>query len=69
MLDQQAGVLADVEGDLVREVIGRLRTGYQVEGREMTPAQLLERLGFGANNFRLGCPAPTSPAASAGGRS
>jgi len=46
MLDQQAGVLADVEGDLVREVLGRLRTGYQVEGREMTPAQLLERLGF-----------------------
>jgi ATPase subunit of ABC transporter with duplicated ATPase domains len=46
MLDQQAGVLADIEGDLVREVIGRLRAGYQVEGRELTPTQLLERLGF-----------------------
>jgi ATPase subunit of ABC transporter with duplicated ATPase domains len=51
MLDQQAGVLADVEGDLVREVLGRLRTGYQVEGREMTPAQLLERLGFGRQHL------------------
>ncbi len=51
MLDQQAGVLADVEGDLVREVLGRLPTGYQVEGREMTPAQLLERLGFGARTL------------------
>ncbi len=46
MLDQRAGVLADVEGDLVRDVLGRLPTGYQVEGREVTPAQLLERLGF-----------------------
>ena len=26
---------------------GRLHGGYQVEGREVTPAQLLERLGFG----------------------
>ncbi len=47
MLDQQAGILAEVEGDLVREVIGRLKAGYVVDGRELTPAQLLERLGFG----------------------
>lgn len=46
MLDQQAGILAEVEGDLVREVIGRLREGYEVDGRELTPTQLLERLGF-----------------------
>ena len=46
MLDQQAGILAAIEGDLVREVIGRLPAGYQVEGRELTPTQLLERLGF-----------------------
>jgi ABC transport system ATP-binding/permease protein len=46
MLDQQAGILADIEGDMVREVIGRLPAGYQVEGRELTPTQLLERLGF-----------------------
>ena len=65
MLDQQAGVLAGLEGDLVREVIGRLPTGYQVEGREMTPAQLLERLGFGATNFRPAC--VNCPVGSAGG--
>ncbi|OBF22183.1 ABC-F family ATP-binding cassette domain-containing protein [Mycobacterium sp. ACS4331] len=46
MLDQQAGILAEVEGDLVREVVGRLQTSYMVDGREMTPTQLLERLGF-----------------------
>ena len=46
MLDQQSGVLAGLDGDLVREVIGRLQTSYVVDGRELTPAQLLERLGF-----------------------
>ena len=46
MRDQQAGILAEVEGDLVREVVGRLQTSYMVDGREMTPTQLLERLGF-----------------------
>ena len=29
-----------------RDVLGRLHGGYQVDGREVTPAQLLERLGF-----------------------
>jgi ABC transport system ATP-binding/permease protein len=51
MLDQQADSLAELEGDLVREVIGRLQTGYQVDGRELTPAQLLERLGFGREHL------------------
>ena len=46
MLDQQAGRLTELAEDLVREVIGRLKTGYQVDGKELTPAQLLERLGF-----------------------
>ena len=46
MLDQQAGELAEIAGDMVREVIGRLKAGYIVEGKELTPAQLLERLGF-----------------------
>jgi ABC-type multidrug transport system ATPase subunit len=46
MLDQEAGRLADIEGDLVREVIATLQTGYVVDGKELTPAQLLERLGF-----------------------
>ena len=46
MLDQQAGRLAAVEDDLVREVLGRLKSDYQVDGKDITPAQLLERLGF-----------------------
>ena len=46
MLDQQAGRLTEIADDLVREVIGRLQTGYLVDGKELTPAQLLERLGF-----------------------
>ncbi|BBZ67499.1 ABC transporter ATP-binding protein [Mycolicibacterium insubricum] len=46
VLDQQSGVLADVEDDMVREVVGRLRTDYSVDGKDLTPTQLLERLGF-----------------------
>lgn len=45
-LDQQAGILNDIAGDLVRDVLGRLKTSYLVDDRELTPAQLLERLGF-----------------------
>jgi ATPase subunit of ABC transporter with duplicated ATPase domains len=46
ILDQQGGQLAELDDDLVREVIGRLKTGYVVDGKELTPAQVLERLGF-----------------------
>jgi ABC-type multidrug transport system ATPase subunit len=46
MLDQQAGILAGVEGDMVREVLAQLQTNFQVDGKDITPAQLLERLGF-----------------------
>ena len=46
VLDQQGDQLADVTGDRIADLLGRLPGGYQVEGREVTPAQLLERLGF-----------------------
>ena len=46
MLDQQGDELAPMTGDRVADVLSRLRTGYQVDGREITPAQLLERIGF-----------------------
>lgn len=46
MLDQQAGRLNELADDLVREVLGRLKTSYHVDGKDLTPAQLLERLGF-----------------------
>ncbi|MBU3752027.1 MAG: ABC-F family ATP-binding cassette domain-containing protein, partial [Mycobacterium sp.] len=51
MLDQQAGRLTELADDLVREVLGRLKAGYPVEGKELTPAQLLERLGFRRDQF------------------
>ena len=46
MLDQQAGILTDLAGDMVRDVLAQLKAGYVIDGKELTPAQLLERLGF-----------------------
>lgn len=46
VLDQRGEDLAAVAGDRIADVLGRLRGGYQVDDREVTPAQLLERLGF-----------------------
>jgi ATP-binding cassette subfamily F protein uup len=46
MLDQQGDELAPLVGDRVVDVLGTLRGGYQVDGRDVSPAQLLERLGF-----------------------
>ena len=51
ILDQQGSQLSEIEQDLVRDVVGRLKTGYQVDGKELTPAQLLERLGFGRDQL------------------
>jgi ABC transport system ATP-binding/permease protein len=46
ILDQRGDELASLDGDRVADVLGRLRSGYRVDGRDVTPAQLLERLGF-----------------------
>ncbi|MFP5416249.1 MAG: ABC-F family ATP-binding cassette domain-containing protein [Actinomycetes bacterium] len=46
VLDQQFAELEEIAGDRVRDVLARLRTTYMVDGKETTPAQLLERLGF-----------------------
>ena len=46
MLDQSGAELAPLTGERVADVLGRLRSDYEVDGREVTPAQLLERLGF-----------------------
>jgi ATPase subunit of ABC transporter with duplicated ATPase domains len=45
-LTQQLAELQDVQNDRVSEVIGRYRTSYVAGGKELTPGQLLERLGF-----------------------
>ncbi|MEY7973018.1 ABC-F family ATP-binding cassette domain-containing protein [Saccharomonospora xinjiangensis] len=46
LLDQQFSQLADIGGDRVREVLARTRTTFTIDGKDHTPAQLLERLGF-----------------------
>ncbi|BBZ52780.1 ABC-F family ATP-binding cassette domain-containing protein [Mycobacterium heidelbergense] len=46
VLDQRGDDLSAVAADRIADVLGRLPGGYQVDGREVTPAQLLERLGF-----------------------
>jgi ABC transport system ATP-binding/permease protein len=47
VLDQQGDLLTQYAGDRIADVLTGLRGGYEVEGREVTPTQLLERLGFG----------------------
>ncbi|MFZ7089163.1 ABC-F family ATP-binding cassette domain-containing protein [Curtobacterium sp. RRHDQ10] len=46
MLDQQLADLQQFANDRVREVVARKKTSYIADGKEMTPSQLLERLGF-----------------------
>lgn len=46
VLDQQFSQLDEISGDRVREVLGRTRTTFVVDGKDTTPAQMLERLGF-----------------------
>jgi len=46
MLDQQFSQLREIGGDRVREVLARTKTSFTIAGKEHTPAQLLERLGF-----------------------
>ncbi|MGO1182821.1 MAG: ABC-F family ATP-binding cassette domain-containing protein [Micrococcaceae bacterium] len=46
ILDQQFSQLDEIQNDRVREVLARTKTSFNIDGRELTPAQLLERLGF-----------------------
>ncbi|MCT1602509.1 ABC-F family ATP-binding cassette domain-containing protein [Kocuria sp. p3-SID1433] len=46
VLTQQLRELEEVAQDRVSDVVGRYRTSYVTGGKEMTPGQLLERLGF-----------------------
>ncbi len=46
VLDQQFRELDAIADERVRDVLARARTSYEIDGRELTPAQLLERLGF-----------------------
>lgn len=46
ILDQRLASLEEVQQDRVSEVIARKRTTYHAAGADLSPAQLLERLGF-----------------------
>ena len=45
-LTQELAELAQHEDDPVRTVVGNLKSSYASGGKELTPGQLLERLGF-----------------------
>ena len=51
MLDQRFADLDEIAGDRVHEVLARGSARYVVDGRELTPAQLLERLGFASEHL------------------
>jgi ATP-binding cassette subfamily F protein uup len=51
VLDQRGDELVPLAGERVADVLGRLRSDYQVDGRDVTPAQLLERLGFAGDQL------------------
>jgi ATP-binding cassette subfamily F protein uup len=51
ILDQRGDELTPLAGERVADVVGRLRSGYEVDGRDVTPAQLLERLGFAGDQL------------------
>ena len=53
-LTQELNELKEVANDRVSDVIGRQRTAYVSGGKEMTPSQLLERLGF--SNAQMATP-------------
>ena len=46
VLDQQFSQLKKIASDRVREVLARTKTTFTIDGKDFTPAQLLERLGF-----------------------
>ena len=48
VLSQHLDELNQLGNSRVREVLSRYNTRYEIDGKELTPAQLLERLGFEA---------------------
>ena len=51
MLDQRFSDLAAIADDRVRDVLARTQTTFTIDGRDLTPAQLLERLGFSRDHL------------------
>ena len=53
-ISQQLTELEEVGDDRVRVLLSRYKQRYEIDGKEITPAQLLERLGF--DSHKLNCP-------------
>lgn len=51
MLSQRLKELEEVEDDYVRVVLGRCKKRYVIDGEEVSPSKLLERLGFSKDQF------------------
>ena len=51
VLDQQFSQLRDIGNDRVHQVLARTRASFTIDGKEYTPAQLLQRLGFAAEHL------------------
>lgn len=52
ILDQEFRALQDISGYRVYELLGKLKGSFEVDGKELTPSQMLERLGFNASQLQ-----------------
>ncbi|WP_136089103.1 ABC-F family ATP-binding cassette domain-containing protein [Auritidibacter ignavus] len=51
VLDQKFSQLETIRNDRVRDVLARTKTSFTIDGKDFTPAQLLERLGFSRDHL------------------
>ena len=51
VVDQQFDQFDEIANDRVSQVLARTKTSFNVDGKELTPAQLLERLGFSKDHL------------------
>lgn len=52
ILDQEFRALREIADYRVYQVLGKLKGSFEVEGKELTPAQMLERLGFNSSQLQ-----------------
>lgn len=52
VLDQEFRALKDIANYRVYELLGKLKGSFEVEGKELTPSQMLERLGFNTSQLQ-----------------
>lgn len=52
LLDQEFRALKEISDYKVYELLGKLKGSFEVEGRELSPSQMLERLGFNTSQLQ-----------------